>query len=176
MKVLHLLDELEDIIENSSGLPLTGKILVDGSEILEIIKEIRIELPDEIEQAQWIKEERQRILAEAKKESELLMKNAKTNIESMVENDDLSIKARLRAEEILGAAEKNAEDMKNNALEYVDQILSDLQNKMDKLNSTYIDEMFGGLQRNFENITNTINENRNELKNMFYKSNAFEEE
>ncbi|MFA5527139.1 MAG: ATPase [Peptostreptococcales bacterium] len=176
MKVLHLLDELEDIIENSSGLPLTGKILVDGSEILEIIKEIRIELPDEIEQAQWIKEERQRILAEAKKESELLMKNAKTNIESMVENDDLSIKARLRAEEILSAAEKNAEEMKNNALEYVDQILGDLQNKMDKLNATYIDEMFGGLQRNFDNITNTINENRNEIKNMFYKSPDFNEE
>lgn len=176
MKVLHLLDELEDVIENSSGFPLTGKIIVDGSEILEIIKEIRVELPDEIEQAQWIKEERQRILAEAKKESEMMMKNAKTNIESMVENDDLSIKARSRAEEILGAAEKNADEMKKNALEYVDNILGDLQNKMDKLNATYIDEMFAGLQRNFDNIANTINDNRNEVKSMLYRTKEFSEE
>ena len=176
MKVLHLLDELEDVIENSSGFPLTGKIIVDGSEILEIIKEIRVELPDEIEQAQWIKEERQRILAEAKKESEMMMKNAKTNIESMVENDDLSIKARSRAEEILGAAEKNADEMKKNALEYVDHILGDLQDKMDKLNATYIDEMFAGLQKNFDNIANTINSNRNEVKSMLYRSKDFNQE
>lgn len=34
MKVLELLDEIEDIIETSSGFPLTGKVLVDAEEIL----------------------------------------------------------------------------------------------------------------------------------------------
>ena len=57
MKVLELLDEIEEIIDTSSGFPLTGKILVDAEELLEIVKEIRIELPDEIQQAQWINEE-----------------------------------------------------------------------------------------------------------------------
>ena len=52
MKVLELLDEIEDIVENSSRFPMTGKILVDAEELLEIVREIRIELPDEIQQAQ----------------------------------------------------------------------------------------------------------------------------
>ena len=43
MKVLELLDEIEDIIETSSGFPLTGKVLVDAEEILRS-SEIRIEL------------------------------------------------------------------------------------------------------------------------------------
>lgn len=171
MKVLHLLDELEDVIENSSGFPLTGKILVDGGELLEIIKEIRVELPDEIQQAQWIKEERQRILAEAQKESELMIREAKTNIESMIENDDLALKARTKAEEILNEAEKNANEMKKNALTYVDNILGDLQSKIEKLQTTYIDEMYSGLQSNIENIKNMLGTNRNEIHGILYKSN-----
>ncbi|NLK73496.1 MAG: ATPase [Clostridiales bacterium] len=171
MKVLHLLDELEDVIENSSGFPLTGKILVDGGELLEIIKEIRVELPDEIQQAQWIKEERQRILAEAQKESELMIREAKTNIESMIENDDLALKARTKAEEILKEAEKNANEMKKNALTYVDNILGDLQSKIEKLQTTYIDEMYSGLQSNIENIKNMLGTNRNEIHGIMYKSN-----
>ena len=38
MKVLELLDEIEEIIDTSSSFPLTGKILVDAEEVLEIVK------------------------------------------------------------------------------------------------------------------------------------------
>jgi F0F1-type ATP synthase membrane subunit b/b' len=101
MKVLELLDEIEDIIETSSGFPLTGKVLVDAEEILEIIREIRIELPDEIQQAQWIKDERQRILDEAKHEYEAVLKEARVQAEALIENDDITVKAKARAEEIM---------------------------------------------------------------------------
>ena len=69
MKVLELLEEIEDIVDTASGFPLTGKIMVDAQELLEIVKDIRAELPEEIQQAQWIKNERDRILDEAKTET-----------------------------------------------------------------------------------------------------------
>ena len=68
MKVLELLDELDEIIEVASSVPVVRKVMVDPNEVREIVKEIRLELPDEIQQAQWIKNERQRILDEAKAE------------------------------------------------------------------------------------------------------------
>ena len=49
MKVLELLDEIEEIIETSSGFPLTGKIMVDAEELKEIVGDIRTSLPDEIQ-------------------------------------------------------------------------------------------------------------------------------
>ena len=58
MKVLELLDELDEIIEVASSVPVVRKVMVDPNEITEIVKEIRLELPDEIQQAQWIKNER----------------------------------------------------------------------------------------------------------------------
>ncbi len=168
MKVLELLEELEDIVENSSGLPLTGKIMVDGTEIFDIIKEIRVALPDEIEQAQWVKEERQRLIEEGHEQSEKLVREAKVRIEGMIENDELSMKARMKAEQILKTAETNASAMKKNSLEYVDGILGDFQEKMIKLNKTYVDNMFATLQHGFDNIHETVDANRTEVRKMLY--------
>lgn len=55
MKVLDLLEEIEEIVDTASGFPLTGKIMVDAQELLEIVREIRLELPDEIQQASGLK-------------------------------------------------------------------------------------------------------------------------
>lgn len=170
MKVLELLDEIEEIIDTSSGFPLTGKILVDADEILEIVKEIRVELPDEIQQAQWIKDERQRILEEAKREYELTVKDAKAQAEALIENDDITVKAKLRADEIIRVAEANVKALKMSTFDYIDSLLFNFQDKMEQLNAVYFHEMFGNLQNTFEKINTTIAENRNEIKEMVYKT------
>ena len=108
MKVLELLDEIEEIVDTAAGFPLTGKIMVDAEEILEIVKEIRVELPDEIQQAQWIKDERQRILDEAKREYDTVIRDAQKQAEALIENDDITVKAKRRAEEIMSIAEANS--------------------------------------------------------------------
>jgi vacuolar-type H+-ATPase subunit H len=146
MKVLELLDEIEDIIETSSGFPLTGKVLVDAEEILEIIREIRIELPDEIQQAQWIKDERQRILDEAKHEYEAVLKEARVQAEALIENDDITVKAKARAEEIMGLAEKNVKNLKMSTFDYIDSILYNFQDKMEQMYATYFTDMFNDIQ------------------------------
>ena len=61
MTVLDLLDEIEEIVETSSAVPLTNKIMVDGNELREIVKEIRQSLPDDVQQAKWIKEQKNNI-------------------------------------------------------------------------------------------------------------------
>lgn len=170
MKVLELLDEIEEIIDTSSGFPLTGKILVDAEEILEIVKEIRVELPDEIQQAQWIKDERQRILEEAKREYETILKDAKIQAEALIENDDITVKAKMRADEIIRVAEANVKTLKMSTFDYIDSILYNFQDKMDQMNSVYFQDMFNNLQNTFDKINSTILDNRNEIKEMVYRA------
>jgi paraquat-inducible protein B len=170
MKVLELLDEIEDIIDTSSGFPLTGKILVDAEELLEIVREIRIELPDEIQQAQWIKDERQRILDEAKREYEAVLKEARVQAESLIENDDITIKAKARSEEIMRVAEANVKNLKMSTFDYIDSILYNFQDKMDHLNAVYFTDMFNEIQKTFDDINTTLTDNRNEIKDMIYKT------
>ena len=59
-------------------------------EILEIVKELRLKLPDDIKQAKWVKEERQRILTDAQKEANNLIKDAEGKIASMVNEHEIT--------------------------------------------------------------------------------------
>ena len=171
MKVLELLDEIEEIVDTASKfLPLTGKIIVDASEILEIVKEIRIELPDEIQQAQWIKNERQRILDEAKAEYETVLIDAQRQAETLIENDEIIVKAKARAAELVKVAESNVKQLKMSTFDYIDSILFNFQEKMDQLNTQYFGDMFNTLETTFESINTTLTENRNEIKEMAYKT------
>jgi vacuolar-type H+-ATPase subunit H len=147
MNVLRLLDELEDVVENSSTIPFAGKALVDRGEILDIIKEIRIQLPDEMKQAQWIKEERQRILVDAQQEAEATMKDVRVHIEEMVEKDEITKLAQKRAEEIIEQGQAHAKEIRLGARQYADELLA-------------------GIEENLEKLGSTIKQNRKELKGM----------
>jgi len=170
MKVLELLDEIEEIVDTASGFPLTGKIMVDSSEILEIVKEIRIELPDEIQQAQWIKNERQRIIDEAKQEYETVLRDAQRQAEALIENDDIIIKAKIRSDEITRIAEENVKQLKMSTFDYIDSMLFDFQEKMDRINVQYFGDMFSNLEQTFQSINTQLVDNRNEIKEMAYRT------
>jgi vacuolar-type H+-ATPase subunit H len=147
MDVLQLLEELEDIVESGSTIPLFSKVMVDKDELLEIIKEVRIHLPDEMKQALWIKEERQRILLEAQQEGEQTIEEARKQAEVLVDQDEIVQMARTKAEEILTQAQQGAREMKLSAREYTDELL--------ERTAETLQEMIG-----------TIEENRRELKQM----------
>ena len=69
MEIFNLLDTLEDSISNGKKIPFSNKCIIDENEVVDLIHEIRENLPDELKQAKWVKEERQRILNEAQKEA-----------------------------------------------------------------------------------------------------------
>ena len=62
MEIFTLLETLEEILENSRNVPFSNKGIVDKEEMLDLIKEIRIKMPDELKQAKWVKEERERMI------------------------------------------------------------------------------------------------------------------
>lgn len=137
MEVLRLLEEMEDILEASSGF---GKRrVVNKGELLEIIKEIRIKLPDEIKTAQWIKDEKQRILTEAKNDAHGLMEDAEARVKELVEKDQITREAEMRAEAILEEAREAAEDILYQTYEYTDEMLSSVEKKLQQMNEILSD-------------------------------------
>ena len=127
MEILAILETLEDVIEKSVNVPIVGKCLVDKEEILEIIKEIRLKLPDDIKQAKWVKEERQRILLEAQKEANNIIKDAENKIASLVDEHEITQKAYEQANEIVANAQKNAREIRLGTREYADSILDKVE-------------------------------------------------
>lgn len=145
MDVLDLIDEIEDIVEAGSGVPFSSKVMVDKSEILEIVKEIRIKLPDEIKQAAWIKDERVRILEEAQNDADKLLEDTELRLKELVDNDEITKKANDMAEEIIKKAQMNAKEIRIGSREYSDNLLMDTQESL-------------------REIIDLIDENRKELR------------
>lgn len=170
MRVLELLEEIEEIVDTAAGFPLTGKIMVDSQELLEIVREIRAELPDEIQQAQWIKNERERIIAEAKTQYEAVISDAQKQADNLVENHDITVKSKLRADELMKVTENTARQLKIGTYDYLDGILYSFQGKMSQLSDLYFGDMFSNLERAFKDINEALENNREELKDMAYRA------
>jgi cell division septum initiation protein DivIVA len=139
MEILNLLERIEDIIEDASKFPLSNKVMVDKEEILEIINEVRLKMPDEINRASWVAKERQRILAEAQSESDDLINKVKAQQQVLVEENEITRQAKQYAEQIIEQAEEKAKEMKVSAYNYSDEILSRLQGKINEIDKI-IDE------------------------------------
>ena len=127
MEILSVLETLEDLVEKSVSVPFSGKCLVDKEEILEIIKEVRLKLPDDIKQAKWVKEERQRILLEAQKEANNILKDAESKIASLVDEHEITKKAYEQANEIVTGAQKNAREIRLGTKDYADSVLDKVE-------------------------------------------------
>ena len=55
MDALELIDELEDLIDKGVSVPFTGHCLLDKEDLMDLIQEIKLKLPDDLNQAKWIK-------------------------------------------------------------------------------------------------------------------------
>ncbi|MPW26045.1 ATPase [Alkalibaculum sp. M08DMB] len=127
MKIISLLNELERIIQESTNLPLSSKILVNPEQILEIIQEILQSLPDDMKEAQWVKEERKKILIEAQKDAERVLGDAESKIREMVDENQITQSAYLEAEEIRKRAEDISKEIRQSTNEYADNVLKKMQ-------------------------------------------------
>ena len=127
MEIFTLLETLEDILEKSRNMPFSSKCIVDKEEVLDIIKEIRLKLPDELKQAKWVKEERQKILVQAQNEADDIIKEAENRIISMIDEHEITKKAYEQKNKIIENANDMAREISNGTKAYADNILAGVQ-------------------------------------------------
>ena len=134
--------------------------------MLEIVDDIRKALPEDVKQAKWLKDEKERILAEAKEEYEKIIMEAKKQAGFLVDNNDITLKAKKRADSISDAADDYSRVLKMKTYDYLDKMLYDMQDKVDTLNVKYASQMYEYLEKSFEEMNSQLQQNRDELKEM----------
>ena len=130
MEVLTLLETLQEMLDRSSSIPLTKKSLVDKDAIIDVVNEIKMKLPDELKQAKWVKEERQKILVDAQKEANQLIKEAENRIIAMIDEHEITKKAYEQKAEIIDSANAFSKDLINGKKKYADDILAELESNL----------------------------------------------
>ena len=133
MDIMEIIDMMEETIDKPSTVPLTGKVMLDKEELLDYIQEIRLLYPDELKEAKWVKEERQRILSEAESRAEAIRKSAEETQMQLIDEHEITKCAYDKANELVNSATAKAMDIKTDTDQYVDDILTDVEHRLDLL-------------------------------------------
>ena len=127
MDIQLLLQRLEDVIEAGRHMPFSRYTLIDEVRALELIDQLRISIPEEVEKAKRILMRRDEILGQAHEEGERVIVQARDRGTEIVEREVSVQVARNRANNILEEARREAEQLRADADAYVLQILGKLE-------------------------------------------------
>ncbi len=133
MDILHLVDRLEELFNESRSVPFTHSVMVDEERILDIIDQMRVSIPEEIKKAQQLLAQRDRILAQAKEEADRTIALAREKSDTLVDRDSIVDAARSRADQLIEQALVENEKTKREADVYVMQTLNDLESELDRI-------------------------------------------
>lgn len=130
MNLLVLLERLEEL--TSDNFQFAGKILIDREEMEELIEKIKIALPEEVKQAEWVSREKERYLLQAQEEAKRIIKEAENYAEELIRQDRILIKAEEEARRIINEAKMTAEDIETEAHNYAHRIMKQLEDNLDR--------------------------------------------
>jgi cell division septum initiation protein DivIVA len=133
MDILHLVDRLEELFNNSRGLWFTHQVIVDEDRMLDLIDQMRVSIPDEVKKAQQVLAQKDRVLAQAQEEGNRTIQLAREKSDQLVERDVIVQAANARADQIVAKARKEAEAVRREADQYVFDTLSRLYRELDRI-------------------------------------------
>lgn len=131
MNVNELLDTIEDALEESAGMPLSGgKRIVDVGQIRDYLDEVRVNLPVELRQAQSIVSDRGQLIDSANAQAQSIIRKAEDRARVLVSEAEIVKAAQQRASEILSAAQSEARALRQSTTDYCDNMLKTTEEAM----------------------------------------------
>ena len=173
-RIEQLIGEIEEYIDGCKFQPLSNsKILVNKEELEELLVELRLRIPDEIKKYQKIISNQDIILGEARAQADAMIQEANVHTNELVNEheimqrayaaaDQVVQEANAQAQAIVDSAVNDANNIRQNAIQYTDDMLNSLQNiiahSMEGAQGRF-DAFLSSMQSSYDIVTS----NRNEL-------------
>ncbi len=119
MDILHLVERLESLIDEGRHVIGTRYTMVDEERAFELIDQMRISIPKEIQNAARVTQERDRVLAAANEEAARIVQQARKHSEDMVDQHEMVKQAEVRAEYVIEQAKIESAKITDEADTYV---------------------------------------------------------
>ncbi len=133
MSIDQILNEMDETLVDSTGLPFSGgKRLVDVEHIRDLMSEIKLSLPEEVRQAKAIVKDRTEIIENARKEADAIVRRAQDRAEMLVSESEVVKASEARAAEQLSAAAQQTKELRRQAKEYCEGVLRQAEDGLAK--------------------------------------------
>lgn len=132
-ELLELVDELVLAVEGARTVPLSSNVMLDRSQLLDMLYRLRDELPDELRAARWMVRERDAFVRRTNEKAREMLEGARIRSEELVGESYIVKEAVEEANALVRRAEGEstrirleAEDYSEKALEETEAVLADL--------------------------------------------------
>jgi cell division septum initiation protein DivIVA len=126
-RLYETVDELTTVIENARSVPMSGSCMVPRDHLLDLLDDLRESLPEDVQAAGAIVEQRTEILQQAQAEAERLTGRTRG------ETEQLLATAHRQRDELLGTARRQRDDLIARAQAEAEQLLADAEAEADQL-------------------------------------------
>jgi cell division septum initiation protein DivIVA len=126
-RLYETVDELTTVIENARSVPMSGSCMVPRDHLLDLLDDLRESLPEDVQAAGAIVEQRTEILQQAQAEAERLTGRTRG------ESEQLLSAARRQREDLLGTARRQRDELLASAQAEADDLLTDAEAEAERL-------------------------------------------
>ncbi len=115
-RLYETVDELTTVIENARSVPMSSSCMVPRDHVLDLLDDLRESLPEDVQAAGAIVEQRTEILQQAQAEAERLTTRTRDEAERLVDagrrqREELLGTARRQRDELIAQAQADAEQL-----------------------------------------------------------------
>ncbi|HVF53211.1 MAG TPA: ATPase [Actinomycetota bacterium] len=124
MDLIERIDEMQVLIEEAKSVPLSSSVVINREDFLDVLAQMKEEVPEEIRQARWMSRDRDELLERARKEAERIVLEAREQRDRLLSRTEIVHAAEREAERILDDAGQRATRLRLEAEDYIDQKLA----------------------------------------------------
>lgn len=151
MSIDDIIEEINDLLDKSWGLPLSGgRSVVNSEKIRDLLQQITLSLPGEIRQAQNLVADRNKIMDDAKRsakeitdraeeQAKKLVSDAEQRAQELTSQDHITAEAQKYAKNLLDDTNTKAEGLRQSAMAFACSVLSETEHSyreaLDKLSA-----------------------------------------
>lgn len=136
MDLIERIDELQILLEEAKSVPLSSSVVINKEEFLDVLAQLKAEVPEEVRQARWMARDRDELLERARKEAERIVAESREQRDRLLSRTEIVHAAEREAERIIDEAKERATRMRVEAEDYIDQKLAAFEILLDKTLST----------------------------------------
>lgn len=135
MNVIDLISSVEDILIEGQLPLIKTKSIVNIDELLEMLDEMKRQLPQELQAANHLRAEKNKLIIEAQQEAQKLLEDVAKEADKLVSESDITKNAYIKSKQILLEAQDEVEELKAGTVDYLSSKMDEISDKLISINT-----------------------------------------
>ena len=132
MDVQERLDELAVLVEDAKAMPLSASCIVNRTQVLDLIEEIRTLLPESVLRADELLADREAVVQDGRREADRILERARAEADRLISEHEVYLAAVAEAQAVAEITEQDTARMRKETDDYIDAKLATFEITLQK--------------------------------------------